>query len=144
MQLHRIGVVPILPPFSLCCLDYTIIYSSLSFITTLQNQKPSPLSKISAIIRTRISKQSGKDEDNQQKIWTKYTQFRSSQFSTSNTREPKPKPIILQHRICAILKLETQSLTAHLLQINIPLPQLLAKSRRIQPTKETTKTCVCV
>jgi hypothetical protein len=38
MQLHRIGAVPILPPiFSLCCLDYTIIYSSLSFITTVGN-----------------------------------------------------------------------------------------------------------
>jgi hypothetical protein len=34
MQLHRIGVVPISPPFYLCCLDYRIIYSSLSFITT--------------------------------------------------------------------------------------------------------------
>jgi hypothetical protein len=32
--MHRIGAVPILPPLSLCCLYYRIIYSSLSFITT--------------------------------------------------------------------------------------------------------------
>jgi hypothetical protein len=35
MKLQRIGAVPILPPSYLyVCLDYTIIYSSLSFITT--------------------------------------------------------------------------------------------------------------
>jgi hypothetical protein len=41
MQLYRIGAVPILPPlFSLCCLDYAIIYSSLYFITTGYEPKP--------------------------------------------------------------------------------------------------------
>jgi hypothetical protein len=32
--MYRIGVVLIFPPSLYCCLDYTIIYSSLSFITT--------------------------------------------------------------------------------------------------------------
>jgi hypothetical protein len=35
-----IGVVPIIPPSLYCCLDYTILYSSLSFITTSRGFKP--------------------------------------------------------------------------------------------------------
>jgi hypothetical protein len=40
IQLPRIGVVPIIPHSLYCCLDFTIIYSSLSFITAGYEPKP--------------------------------------------------------------------------------------------------------
>jgi hypothetical protein len=52
MQLHRIGVVTT-PPLSLCCLDYTIIYSSIYFITTFRGLNPGPPATVAGITKQR-------------------------------------------------------------------------------------------